>query len=83
MNFSIANMKSLPTTIVGILGFLAMLPQNPTVQQIMSISPTAAKWITGIGAVATGLVLIFGTGSVGSAKQDTGVQDGAAEVKSK
>ena len=67
MKFSIANMKSLPTSIMGLIGFLAALPQNETIQQIMGISPTAAKWITGIGGIAAGIMLIFGTGSIESA----------------
>jgi len=56
------NIAHLPTTLAGLLVFLAALPQDATVQHIMSISPAAAKYITGVGTVAAGLILIFGIG---------------------
>lgn len=56
------NLAHFPTTLAGLLVFLAALPQDPTVAHIMSISPSAAKYISGIGGVAAGLILIFGLG---------------------
>jgi hypothetical protein len=58
------NVQHLPTTLAGLLVFLAALPQDPTIAHILSISPSAAKYISGIGGVAAGLVLIFGLGRV-------------------
>lgn len=59
----IENVKHLPTTLAGIGGVLALLPQDSTVQTVMGLSPRAAHLIAGVGALGTALALIFGTGA--------------------
>lgn len=63
MSNLLQNAKSWQTSLVGVLALIAMLPQNEVVQQVMAISPSAAKYIGGAAGVAAGLTLIFGVKS--------------------
>lgn len=56
------NLKHWPTTLIGLLAFLATLPQLDWVQSLMSLNPKIATWVTGVAAIAAGLVLILGVG---------------------
>jgi hypothetical protein len=57
------NIKGWPTTIVGVSTIIATIASNQGVQQIASLSPQAGAIVSGVGAVAAGLTLIFGTGA--------------------
>lgn len=58
----LANLKHLPTTIAGGAVVIAGIVQHPAIQQLAALNPKTANALTGIGAVAGGLALIFGTG---------------------
>jgi hypothetical protein len=57
------NLKHLKTTIPGLLLLLAALPQNEIMQQLMTISPAAARYIGGAALLAAGAAAIFGLGA--------------------
>lgn len=58
MNFQ--NFKDWKTTIIGILTIIAVLPQSELVQQLITVSPKAANYVTGVAVVAGGILMIFG-----------------------
>ena len=56
----LSNLKDFKTSAIGLLTLIATLPQSGAVQSIISISPKAANYVTGVAGVAAGLLLIFG-----------------------
>jgi hypothetical protein len=57
-----SNMLHLPSSLLGVLTVLSVLPQSETVRQIAAINPKIANAITLIGCLATAIGMIFGIG---------------------
>lgn len=60
MNRLLTNLQHWRTSAVGFLALIAVLPQNPAVQQFMTMSPKMSNYILGAAGAAAGLMLIFG-----------------------
>jgi hypothetical protein len=54
-----ANIKHLPSTLLGLALLLAALPQEEAVQKLMTISPKLANTITTTACVAGGIASII------------------------
>lgn len=58
----LVNVSHLPSTIAGAAAVVSGIVQSPAVQQLAGMSPVIANYVTGVGAVSAGLLLIFGIG---------------------
>jgi hypothetical protein len=56
---NLSALKDWKTTVVGLLLWLSLMPQNDAIQHFMSMSPKAANVVTVVAGIATGGVLIF------------------------